>query len=87
MPSPSFTSGLTSTSVASSSTNTVHSFRIMSLADSRTSSGKRVASTISSALASSTPVCGSIEILATASGFSLAVTSISTPPSIEAMQR
>ncbi len=57
------------------------------LASSATSAANPVAATISSALASSTPTNGSIETFATASGFSTAVTSISTPPSVEAMQR
>ena len=73
--------------MASSATNTIHSFSIMALAWSATSAGNRVAATISSAFASSTPTSGSMEIFATASGFSTAVTSISTPPSIEAMHR
>ncbi len=86
-PSPSFTSGLTSTRVASSSMKTVHSFLIASTAWSAIEASKPVAATISAALASSTPTCGSIETRAIASGFSCAVTSISTPPSVEAMQR
>ena len=68
-------------------TKTSHSLLTMSLASSATSAGNPVAATISAAFASSTPTSGSIETFATASGFSTAVTSISTPPSIEAIHR
>ena len=47
---------------------TSHRFLMTSSASSATSAGKRVAATISAALASSTPVPGSIETFATASG-------------------
>ena len=60
---PSLTSGLTSTSVASSLMKTSHSFTIVSLAWSATSAGKPVAATISAALASSTPTSGSMDDL------------------------
>ncbi len=66
---------------------TSHSFLMTSFASSATSAGKRVAATISAAFASSTPVCGSIETRAIASGFVCATSSISTPPSMLAMHR
>ena len=80
-------SGLTSTRVASSSTKTVHSFWTIETAWSRSSAGKSASSTISVALASSTPVPASMAIFLTASGLVLATSSISTPPSTEAMHR
>ncbi len=66
---------------------TSHSFLMTSFAWSAISAGNFVAATISAAFASSTPTCGSIDTLASASGFSCATTSISTPPSTLAMQR
>ena len=59
----------------------------MAIAWSRSSAGKPASSTIAVALASSTPVPASIGIFLTASGLVLATSSISTPPSTEAMHR
>ena len=86
-PSPVRTSGLTSTSVASSPVNTAQSRSASSAAPARASSGSLPAATISAALAASTPVSGLTGILASASGFVLATSSISTPPSTEHIDR
>ena len=59
----------------------------MVTACSVSASGNFASATISRALASSTPVPGSIGIFRTASGLVFATSSISTPPSTEAMQR
>ena len=80
-------SGLTSTSVASSSVKTVHSCWTISIAWSRSTAGKPASSTIAAAFAASTPVPASIGIFFTASGLVLATSSISTPPSTLAMHR
>ena len=81
-PSSVFTSGFTSTSVASSSRYTSHSdFRTGTIL-APVSASKPAASTISFAFASSMPVLGSTAILARASGRSTASCSISMPPSL-----
>ena len=59
----------------------------MAITWSRTSAGKFAASTISAALASSTPLLASTGMRASASGRSTASCSISMPPSFEAMAR
>ncbi|SKX44812.1 Uncharacterised protein [Mycobacteroides abscessus subsp. massiliense] len=81
------TSGFTSTRVASSPTNTSQSFWMVTAAESSTSAGSLPFSAISRARAKSTPLTASTGTLASASGFSSAVTSISTPPSTEHIAR
>ena len=81
------TSGLTSTSVASSPTKVSHSLTITSAAWSATSAGSFACATISSAFALSTPAIASIGTRASASGRSTASCSISMPPSADAMAR
>ena len=59
----------------------------MVTACSKTASGNLASVAISRAFAASTPVPGLIGICFTASGLVLATSSISTPPSTDAMQR
>jgi hypothetical protein len=82
-----FTSGLTSTRVASSAVKTSHSLTSTSITWCRTSAGKPAVSAISAALAASTPSIGSTGTRASASGRSTASCSISIPPSTEAIAR
>ena len=86
-PLPVSTSGLTSTSVASSSVNTAHIRSASAAAPARASSGSRPAAMISAALAASTPASGLTGIRASACGLVRATSSISTPPSTEHMDR
>ncbi len=87
MPSGALASGLTSTRVASSAEKTSHSLMAISMTWSRTSAGNFAASTISSALARSTPTVASTGMRASASGLVTAISSISMPPSTLAMAR
>ena len=79
--------GLTSTRVASSSLNMLHSRSASRAAPSAASAGMRPAAMISLALATSTPVRGLTGIRATASGLVCATSSISMPPCTEQMDR
>ena len=81
------TSGFTSTSVASSPTKVSQSLTMASAASSATSAGIFACATISSALAWSTPAIASIGTRARASGRSTASSSISMPPSADAIAR
>ena len=82
-----FTSGFTSTRLASSVWKTSHRVTRMAAIWSATSAGKPAAATISCALEGVTPVSASTGTLASASGRSTASCSISTPPSLEAIAR
>ncbi len=68
-------------------TKTSHSLTSTLLIWSTSSAGNFAASAISRALASVTPSMASTGILASASGLVAATSSISTPPSTEAMAR
>ena len=81
MPSPVFTSGFTSTRVASSFSKTSQSFWMTSATSARSSSGKPASVTIFWAVSASMPVSGETGTLARASGRSSASCSISMPPS------
>ena len=67
--------------------NTAHSRSASAAAPACAPAGSPPALTISAALRASTPVSGSIGILASASGLVLATSSISTPPSTEHIAR
>jgi hypothetical protein len=87
VPSGVLASGFTSTRVASSCWKTSHSWTAMAMTWSRTSAGKFAASTISVAFAVSTPLVASMGMRARASGLVAATSSISMPPSTEAIAR
>ncbi len=79
--------GLTSTSVASSSTKQHQSFSMSSAAPSSDFSGRPPAAAISRAFARSTPVSAETGTLATFSGEVWATSSMSMPPAAEQMAR
>jgi hypothetical protein len=79
------TSGLTSNSVASHSTKPSYSFCRNAATSSRIDSSKPAWAAMSVAAASSSPLVGSTSTLTTFSGVRRLTSSISTPPSTDAM--